>query len=415
MNNENFCIAPWVHTYVYPNGMVSPCCQARSEELKNENYNCGSLYKNSLSEIWNSKNYKKLRKDLITFGKSEICEECYKIERSGHNSMRTMFNSKFSHHIDKVKETKVDGTFDKLNIVYWDFRLSNVCNFKCRMCSPLLSSSWESESKKNSNFGDEFFLKDFNFDLTNLNTLDAETFLEENSFLFDVVEEVYFGGGEPLLMDIHYKILKKLLQLKKYHIPISYNTNFSSLNYKNINVLDLWSIFKHLSVYISIDGAANRGELIRNGFNWKKFVQNFYEFKQKIPLSNVQVTPTVQILNSFHICDLQEKLFKLKIINKLDQFYFSFLVIPNYLSVQILPNLIKKQICDRVDKHIKDFLIPNNASKNHLELWESYKTFIFADDCQHLIPKFLKYTEALDKIRNENTKETFPELNELCK
>jgi hypothetical protein len=129
----------------------------------------------------------------------------------------------------------------------------------------------------------------------------------------------------------------------------------------------------------------------------------------------VQVTPTVQILNSFHICDLQEKLFKLKIINKLDQFYFSFLVIPNYLSVQILPNLIKKQICDRVDKHIKDFLIPNNASKNHLELWESYKTFIFADDCQHLIPKFLKYTEALDKIRNENTKETFPELNELWK
>ena len=416
-SQRKFCMAPWVHTYVYPDGRVSPCCQARSENITLDSeltpYNCGSLHENSLSEIWNSENYKKIRNDLITQGYSKVCKECYKNEKLGHYSMRNLFNEKFFHHAEKIKETKDDGTFEEVNIVYGDFRLSNTCNFKCRMCSPLLSSSWESEIEKNKKTFENFF-DEFETSL-DMNTLDSEKFLKDNEFLFDIVEEVYFAGGEPLLMDIHYKILKRLIQLKKYHIPISYNTNFSTLKYKNINVLDLWAVFPNLFVGISIEGYGDRGKLIRNGFIWDKFIQNFHEFKKKFPRNNPHITPTVQVLNCLHICDLQKKLFELKIINNLEQFDFGLLHSPSYLSVLILTNSLKEQVRKKVDDHIENFLIPNKVSKTHLQLWNSYKEFISSEDHQYKIPQFLKYTEELDKIRNENTKETFPELIELWK
>jgi len=418
LSKTKFCMAPWVHTYISPDGTVSPCCQARSKDMVMGStpnlYKCGSLKENSLTEIWNSENYKELRKDLITQGYSEACNECYKIEKTGHYSMRDLFNERFSHHAKKIKETKDDGTFEEVNIVYGDFRLSNICNFKCRMCSPDLSSSWESEVEKNKKFSNEFFVNYTDSGPT-LSTLDSQKFLKDNEFLFDIIEEIYFAGGEPLLMDIHYKILKRLLELKKYNVPISYNTNFSTLKYKNINILDLWYPFKNLFVCMSIEGYGDRGELIRNGFSWDKFVENFYKFKDKFPKNNPTITPTVQVLNCLHICDLQKKLFELKIINNLDQFDFGLLLHPTYLSVLILPNSLKNQVCEKIDDHIKNFLIPNNASKRQLKLWNSYKNFLLSEDNQHMIPNFLKYTEGLDKIRNENTKETFPELIELWK
>jgi MoaA/NifB/PqqE/SkfB family radical SAM enzyme len=425
---SKICLAPWVHTYVYPDGTVSPCCQAIDENLeyepydcgplhKNsfEPYNCGSLHKNSLTEIWNSENYKKLRRDLITKGESEICNQCYKVEDSGNDSMRLFFNSNFNQHIDKIKMTKSDGTFDKVNIVYWDFRLTNTCNFKCRMCSPLFSSSWQSEMDRNTNtdFYNDFYTYDNEKNEIPLNSIDIDNFLDENNFLFDIVEEIYFAGGEPLIMEEHYKILKKIINLKKTNICITYNTNFSTIKYKNVNIFDLWSIFKNVEIGISVDGIGERGELIRSGFNWNKFVNNFYAFKDRFPDNNPQITPTIQVLNCLHICDLEKKLFELGIINNFDQFQICFLLNPDYLSVLILPDFLKHQVCKKVDDHIKYFLIPNNVSEKHLELWESFKKFIWSEDHQHLIPKFLKYTEGLDIIRNENTKETFPELSEL--
>lgn len=409
---NKLCLAPWVHTYIYPDGTVSPCCQARDENNSSKIYNCGSLHEKSLKEIWNNENYKKLRKDMITKGRSEVCNECYRVEEAGNNSMRDLFNSKFRHHVDKIKMTQSDGTFEKLNIVFWDFRLTNTCNFKCRMCSPLLSSSWESEMNKNSDtsFYNNFYTEDKEI---LLNSTNIDNFLDENNSLFDIVESIYFGGGEPLIMEEHYKILKKILQLKKNYIPITYNTNFSTIKYKNINIFDLWSAFKNLNVCISIEGIDKRGELIRNGFSWEKFIDNFYSFKNKFPHNNPQITPTIQALNSLHICDLEKKLFELGIINNFDQFDFGFLLAPDYLSVLILPDSLKQKVCYNVDNHIKNFLIPNNVSKKHLELWQSFKTFIWSENHQHLLPKFLKYNEGLDIIRNENTKKTFPELSDL--
>jgi hypothetical protein len=71
------------------------------------------------------------------------------------------------------------------------------------------------------------------------------------------------------------------------------------------------------------------------------------------------------------------------------------------------------KLIEKIDEHINDFLIPNN-SKTSIEQFEVMKNILrLDDDNTHLIPKFKKYINALDKIRNENTLELFPELEPI--
>ena len=35
-----------------------------------------------------------------------------------------------------------------MQVESWDYRFSNLCNFSCRMCGDMLSSSWLAENRK---------------------------------------------------------------------------------------------------------------------------------------------------------------------------------------------------------------------------------------------------------------------------
>jgi radical SAM protein with 4Fe4S-binding SPASM domain len=67
------CIWPWMSAYIAANGDVVPCCNlADSDTLK-----MGNLFEKSFSEIWNSKEYKLLRKRIGTHHIPEFCKSCY--------------------------------------------------------------------------------------------------------------------------------------------------------------------------------------------------------------------------------------------------------------------------------------------------------------------------------------------------
>ena len=58
-NSKVFCMMPWVHTHIWPNGNAFPCCMSDSDIVY------GNLNDNSLEEIWNNEKYKKLRKNML--------------------------------------------------------------------------------------------------------------------------------------------------------------------------------------------------------------------------------------------------------------------------------------------------------------------------------------------------------------
>jgi MoaA/NifB/PqqE/SkfB family radical SAM enzyme len=424
MINTTFCMAPWTHLYIQPNGNVYPCCSSVnipndvnfsddpfrnflldfdsnfSQNVKKDSL--GSLNTNTLEEIWNGEEIKEMRINMIKGKPCDYCKTCYKEEELRGYSYRHWFNdSKFEKHKNYVKQTKNDGTLEELNLVYWDFRLTNTCNFKCRMCGPGCSSSWEEEIKKK-----------YNIDKTKkVTNIDVNSIYDQINPLYDIVEQINFAGGEPLISDHHYVILENLLKRGRTDVILDYNTNFSTLVYKGKHIFDIWKKFNNLLIAISLDGIGEKGELIRNGFNWENFLKNVIYFKKTFPHIKLKFNCVVQVLNCFHFMEVQKFLYENKIIDELDDFNISLLYGPEFLSISILDIETKKILVQKIYDQIKNLLIPNNATisisgyKGILKLLKSQN--------QHLIPKFKSYILALDIMRNENTLKTFPELKRI--
>ena len=144
-NSKNkICAVPWMHLAFEPNGKVVPCCLTSYH-----NYFAGDLNKQTIEEIWNSENMKSLRREFMEDKEPKICSTCFDRERVTGESGRRFHNRDFGKVIDIIPEiTESDGTCKKMELKYWDFRFSNLCNFKCRSCGPRYSSAWVEDSTK---------------------------------------------------------------------------------------------------------------------------------------------------------------------------------------------------------------------------------------------------------------------------
>ena len=102
----------------------------------------------TLEEHWNSDYMKDIRKRMLNGEKLSQCDVCNDQILNLHTYRKYFTETLFPHKVDDiVANTREDGHYDPMLISY-DYRISNLCNFKCRMCGEQLSSSWEAEKKK---------------------------------------------------------------------------------------------------------------------------------------------------------------------------------------------------------------------------------------------------------------------------
>jgi MoaA/NifB/PqqE/SkfB family radical SAM enzyme len=434
-DNKAICLAPWVHLYINPSGVINPCCYSadnpgvlndfseylsiskdseiyKFSELSDNICDFGLVQNNTLRDIWNNNKFKQLRLNMIKGIKSDVCSLCYLAEEKNYNSLRLGFNEVYKDQFYRIDETNDDDSVDKFEPISFDLRLSNKCNFKCIMCNEEYSSSWEEEIKKYKNI-----------DLSS-NKVDADSILSQLDSCFATCKEIQFAGGEPLLMESHYKILKKIIEFKNINCNITYITNFSILNYKNTSILDIWKKLPNLSIRISIDGIGERGELIRKGFRWNNFMKNIQQLKSEIPTVPISYQFALQALNCFHVTEVQKKLFELGLLDSIDEFSILHVTTPKELSFKILPKSLKIKAKSNIKDHIKNFVIPNLSENSfrrfdHLGEWLSIISYlseeIYSSEYEKLKSKFINYIDYLDLVRNHNTRETFPELSELWK
>ena len=402
-DQKPLCIIPWVHLHTWPNGNVYPCCVTPMQHI------AGNLNDNTLKEVFNSDLMKNLRVDMMNNVKSESCERCWKQEENGGHSMRMRANESWKHHVeDSMSRTNPDGSVEDMKLPYWDFRFSNICNFKCRSCGPQLSSGWYSDSKKIAlKETGRAYLPD---DVPKTQHYDLWEQIEPH---FEYVEEIYFAGGEPLIMEEHYRILKKLDEMGRHDVILRYNTNFSEMRYKDLHVLDFWPKFRHVEVGASIDGMHEAGEYIRSGFSWEQFVENRKEMKKKCPHVHFYVTCTTSIQNAYHIIPFHFYLFDDYLIDSLDHFFVNILQEPPHLDISILPDHHKELLKTVYEKHV-DYLNSVKAPSASRS-FNSLKSQLMRHNPQrekHL-QRFKYVTSMLDEMRGENWSETFPQMKDL--
>lgn len=401
MKKDTLCAVPWMHLNFEPNGKVVPCCLT-----SHHNYFAGDLNVQSIEEIWNSDNMKNLRKEMIEGKEPKICATCFDRERVTGESGRFYQNREFNKVIEIIPEiTKPDGTCTTMDLKYWDFRFSNLCNFKCRSCGPRYSSAWVPDAKKLKYTDQE---KVWSIDAVN----DKTNF----DFLKDqvhTVEKIYFAGGEPLLMPEHWQILEMLVANNRFDVKLNYNTNCSTFIYGKKNVLDYWKQWEwgKLEVWPSIDEIGERAELIRSGTVWSKVEENLKELTK---LENVIVRPgiTIGAWNVNRLPEIINHLVDIGVVKEKLQhknFFINLLQHPTHYHVHVLPDSYREETINKlktfIDSHNKKY----NTSIDHLfthilhELEQPYD-----NDAAR---KFIQVSKQIDDIRNENIYDIIPEMN----
>ena len=141
--SKAFCIKPWVHLFISQKGTVGPCCLASWE--KEETF--GDVNEQTIEEIWNGTEMQKFRKTLMVDKKDARCWQCYENEENGLQSKRNVVNFLYADYLHWVKDTSRKGVAKSSKPIYWDIRISNLCNLKCRICGHHSSSSWHEDSK----------------------------------------------------------------------------------------------------------------------------------------------------------------------------------------------------------------------------------------------------------------------------
>jgi hypothetical protein len=282
--NKTFCMAPWTHTYLSPQTERRMCCASREPAQSFKQYidtgNKAGEYKPlTLKEHWNSEHMKSVRLRMMAGEELSECEVCdHKLLNT--NVYRSYWNQLFKHKVDEAYDSTDETGATTMPTVSFDYRFNNLCNFKCRMCGDMLSSSWEAESRKNKTWTKEsqpWMASPLREQIIKFqDTQVVQEFVD--AIETKTIKEIYWCGGEPLMWDMHWKAMQRIIDLGfAKEVYVRYNTNLSRTSLKGIKLFDLLPQFQNWQICSSLDGTGEVGEYIRDGLNYEQWLDNFKE------------------------------------------------------------------------------------------------------------------------------------------
>ena len=402
--SETFCMLPWMHMHAFPDGRAYPCC------LSDYWHPVGDLRKHTMEEVWNQDKYKTMRTNMLNDTPCVECTKCYEQEQHGAFSMRNDSNRNYGHHINEVDATQADGTHPEFKIRYWDVRFSNLCNFSCRSCGPIFSSNWYNDhvklyGRKPDVLGRDMLRVEYT-------TGDEDDMIAQMMPHIPHLEQVYFAGGEPLIMKEHYYLLEKLIEAGKTDVRIQYNTNFSELRFKDKHVFDYWKHFKNVSVGASLDAMGPQAELIRKGTDWRQTLDNRERMMKEVPHVDFYVSSTVSSMNVIHVLDFHKEWTALGLIKAKD-WNVNICQSPDWYRADIFSAAFKENVIKPAYEEHISWLEPQDTLKRATNGFKSMLSFITSNDANQHWARFVEETSKLDNIRGENFWETFYEFAEL--
>lgn len=315
--HDALCMAPWTHTYLSPQTERRLCCASRESAQNFQQYidssaGTGNYIPITIEEHWNSEHMRSVRRRMLAGEKLSECEVCND-KLLNTDVYRSYFNNLFAHKYQQVLDSTDETGYTTMKPVSWDYRFSNLCNFKCRMCGDMLSSSWESEQRQHemidwSNPKNNWMRPEIKKQIEQFQTTQIES--EFAAAVEDHrVEEVYWVGGEPLMYEQHWRYMQRIIELGDgKNVYARYNTNLSLINYRGCNLYrDVLAHLRDWQICASIDGTGAIGEYIRTGLDYATWLDNF---KEGVAISThrrqMRIDFTLTLPGMFEVLNIQK-------------------------------------------------------------------------------------------------------------
>ena len=459
--HKNFCILPFIHLATTTEGTCRLCCKvSKHDVILDDNGVPYNVNTHSIDEIWNSDHYNEIRSRVLADEQLPECATCWREEEIFSSdwskyrkdelpSKRRKENQKWLHKPRTKLNKQWEDIIDNPRIRYFDIRLSNLCNLKCRMCWPHFSSQIVKEQQHFASKGMPTHYT--RYDVAEWDTDSLWKGISDNIIH---IEEISFVGGEPTLHDEIYDLCDRMIQLDiAKNIRLKVTTNLTNIQPR---FLELFKHFKNIIINGSIDAVGPVNDYIRHPSDWETIDRNIDTLlgMRELAHFNLTLTPVIQIYNIFNIGDIT-RWFVNKWINLEYSFFektnfftmeLDLLYDPSYLSVNRLTPQGKEQwyyeqfmpICEWLDDIIQNVVQrPQHITDNWYILIELRKKVVNiaiymqvltygpdgkliptydSPDIEHnpeLAKKLHKYTKQLDQHRGQNILDIIPNFYEI--
>ena len=458
--SKTFCALPWVHLSTRPDGSMRVCCTANASSvgptndkvhggqvgiLKTEDGKPNNLNVSDFETAWNSSYMRNVRKQMLAGEKPPSCLKCFKEEAAGHRSKRMWETRYWSERVNidqLIANTNEDGSVPP-QLAYIDLRFGTKCQLACVMCSPHDSSGWIKDYKaifpavKNESLKETMQWQDkgsyngSSYNWHKQNPVFWKQFYQQMPHM----QQIYFAGGESLIIDEHYEILEYAIE-KGYakNLELRYNTN--GVEWRE-DLFELWKEFKLVRFHYSVDSIQEMNEYIRYPSKWNRTAEVFHILDTQTS-NNVEITVacSVQALNVYYLPDF--------IKWKLDQGFhkinmwpfgagginYHFVYHPPHLNVKVLPEWFKEE-CERKYKEFYPWWEANweksipawHKGKVDYDTWrnadygikrlEGILQFMKSEDWSVRLPEMKEFLEVCDTQRGLNWQEIFPEMKDI--
>ena len=428
MNNKypTFCLLPFTHISSTNDGNYRACCCSEEIVIAKPDSTPYNMRKDSVLEVWNSDQYKKLRLDLLNGVKNPTCEYCWNYEASGAYSKRQKTNDEkhkmYPDYNIFIKDALANNGALSTPPTDLDIKVGTQCNLKCIMCYPGSSSLHEEEQEQMIAEGRELpgllklfdkRVKTFNLKLEDHNprNLDIEPIINNLDPSLQHAVHMSLVGGEPLVNKTTTRLLEQCVD-KGYakNMMLQIITNLSVINPKTIALLEQFKWPMLCVSYDHVDPA--KFNFIRFPADYTTFKTNFEELWKHDRIEK-KLSTTWGIFNIF---DFETIFAEWEAISNrtLERFIINFGLIyyPNYFSLRYLEPEQKAEITQR----IQDFIAKNGDWKifrDNPEFTESVVSvpgYMGGENVDHeeVCRERTRVLDLYDDIRGTDYKSLFP-------
>ena len=425
-----FCLAKWTQlTLNLQNGTAHSCHHPPVHKIPIKEI------QSDPSALHNTSFKKQQRVDMLKGKRPAECDYCWRIEDADKKAYSDRhYKSAFSWSepfFDRIANS--NGT-ENFTPSYVEVSFSHACNFKCMYCSPSISTSWMKEIKQHGAYPttDQY---------NNLEWIEqtgkmpiptreynpyVEAFWKWWPTLYKGLHTFRVTGGEPLMSNDTFRMMDWILETDEPNtdLLLGINTNFcveDKLFDRFIEqaqaILDSGRIRK-LEIYTSAEAFGNKAEYIRDGLDYKKFMNNvnrvckLFGHREDFTLTFMC---TYNALSVTSFADFVGDLVKVREDYGLYSIYIdvSYVRYPEMMDVKILPAEFETHLSRTIEymEYMQELGLMHDSEtakpKRILEYWRSTRT----TNQEVHIKNFKTYTKELDKRRNTSFKHVFPEYS----
>jgi MoaA/NifB/PqqE/SkfB family radical SAM enzyme len=360
-----FCYLPFTSLTFSFGGKVFVCGYNREVEL-------GRYPINTIDEIWDGSNAKKLRQHMshndLEFG----CQHCkYFFDKKKFTNLRPLVFDKYYENID--------AEFPKV----LEFELSNECNLECQMCQGEVSSMIRKNRDK----------------LPPIPMVYDDAFVEQLAKYIPYLREAKFYGGEPFLIPIYYKIWDKVRELNP-NLEMFLITNGTHWNAK----IEKLVTELNFDLAVSIDALdKEKLERIRKNVVLEKLLENIKRFSDICNKKGKHLSLSFTIQRD----NWDQLPLVINLCNEVNAYiYVSYLERPIEFA---LTNLPKDELV-KIKTFMEKFRFPilTQKERHNKKCFEDFKNFLTTYIDNNEEKKYYEYRFDNDLLFKEQEKSTSP-------